>query len=148
MQIRRQLIDVEQRHGAADGLLGAAERIAVERREQARNIERRRGRHRQRQAAGTGNEVGEQSFDSVSVWPGSSGLTVRRAKIWVAGCTCNAYCRSSAKPPGPLTVDRDGAGADAGRADWHAQAPRFLASSVMVFEACDSSSGPSASSAT
>ena len=40
MQIDRQLIGVEQRQRAADDLLGAAERIAVERLQQARHVER------------------------------------------------------------------------------------------------------------
>ena len=40
MQIDRQLIGVEQRQRPADDLLGAAERIAIERLQQACNVER------------------------------------------------------------------------------------------------------------
>jgi hypothetical protein len=50
MQIDRKLVGIEQRHRPAHDLLGAAERIAVERCKQARNVERGRWRHRQREA--------------------------------------------------------------------------------------------------
>ncbi len=54
-----ELADIEQRQRAAGDLLRAAIRIAVERRQQARRIERRRGADRNRHAAGAGHEIGE-----------------------------------------------------------------------------------------
>ena len=60
MRRRRELVDIEQRQRAAGDLLGAAERIAVERRQQRRRVERGRQADRQRDAAGARHEVGEQ----------------------------------------------------------------------------------------
>ena len=55
-----EIVDIEQRQRAAGDLLGAAERIAVERREQRRRVERGRQPDRDRHAAGSRHEVGEQ----------------------------------------------------------------------------------------
>ena len=52
--------DIEQRQSAARDLLRTAVRIAIERRQQARRIERRRGADRDRDAAGAGNEIGKK----------------------------------------------------------------------------------------
>ena len=59
MRLRGEFADIEQRQRAARDLLRAAERIAIERGEQARRIERRRGADRNRDAAGAGNEIGK-----------------------------------------------------------------------------------------
>ena len=56
----RELVDIEQRQRAAGDLLGAAERIAVERLQQRRGIERGRETDRERDAAGARHEIGEQ----------------------------------------------------------------------------------------
>ena len=59
MRLTGQLVDIEHGHGAAGDLLGAAERITVERIEQRRRIERGGDRDRQRDAPGAGHEIGE-----------------------------------------------------------------------------------------
>ena len=56
----RKLVDIEQRQRAAGDLLGAAERIAVERLEQRRGVERGRGPDRERHRAGARHQIGEQ----------------------------------------------------------------------------------------
>ena len=53
------ILHIQHGHGHAGGLLGAGERIAVERIEQARGIERGRDRDRERHASGAGREVGK-----------------------------------------------------------------------------------------
>ena len=60
LRLARELVDVEQRQRAAGGLLGAAERIAVERLQQRRDVERGRGTDRELHAAGARHEIGEQ----------------------------------------------------------------------------------------
>ena len=60
MRLRRQLVDIEQRQRAAGDLLGTAERIAVERLEQRRRVERGRGTDRERNRAGARHQIGEQ----------------------------------------------------------------------------------------
>ena len=57
--LRGELVDVEQRHRPAGDLLGAAERIAVERVQQRGGIERGRDADRQADAAGARHEIGE-----------------------------------------------------------------------------------------
>ena len=78
------------------------------------------------------------------LWPGSSGFTVRRARICVAGCTVSGYWRASVKPSGPLTatatMPEPTPVAETGRVT----APRFLASSVMVLSPPSTLNGPSA----
>ena len=59
MRSAGELADIKQRQRAARDLLRAAIRIAVERRQQARRIERRRGADRDRHRAGAGHEIGE-----------------------------------------------------------------------------------------
>ena len=55
-----EIVDIEQRQRAAGDLLGAPERITVERGQQRRRVERGRQADRDRHAAGSGHEVGEQ----------------------------------------------------------------------------------------
>src|SRR5262249_18383349 len=57
--VERELVDVEQRQCPAHDLLGAAERVAVERREQRCHVKRSGGCYRQRDLAGPWNQVGE-----------------------------------------------------------------------------------------
>ena len=60
MRLARKLVDIEQRQRAAGDLLGAAERIAVERLQQRRGVERGRRPDRERDRAGARHEIGEQ----------------------------------------------------------------------------------------
>jgi len=60
MLFARELVDVEQRQRAARGLFRAAVRIAVERLQQRRDVERGRGPNRELHAAGPGHQIGEQ----------------------------------------------------------------------------------------
>ncbi len=126
----RELVDVEQRHRAAGDLFGAAERIAVERLEQRRRIERGRDadRHRNRSPC-SAPDPANRSLESVKLSPLAIGRTVRRVITCVAGFTFIAKLRSLTKPPGPATrtltvagpapvaVERHG---HRGRAAWHA----------------------------
>ena len=59
MRARREVVDIEQRHRAAGDLLGAAVRIAVQRLQDGRGIERGREADRDRCAAGSGHEIRE-----------------------------------------------------------------------------------------
>ncbi len=59
MDLRRQLVGIEERHGAAHDLLGAAERIAVECGEQRCHVERGRRGDRQRELAAPRHQIGE-----------------------------------------------------------------------------------------
>ena len=60
LRLARELVDIEQRQRAARDLLGAAERIAVERLQQRRDVERGRGTDRELHAAGARHQIGEQ----------------------------------------------------------------------------------------
>ena len=60
MGLARELIDVEQRHGAAGDLFRTTERIAIERRQERCGVERRREADRERNAAGSRHQVREQ----------------------------------------------------------------------------------------
>ena len=74
LRVDRHLVDVEERQRAAHDLLRAAERIAVERGEQARHVERRGRRHRQRDASRAGHEIGEHVVAERDALPGPERL--------------------------------------------------------------------------
>ena len=57
---RGELVDIEERHGARHGLLGAAVRIAVERLQQGRDVDRHERRDRDADRAGRRQELREQ----------------------------------------------------------------------------------------
>ena len=59
MRAGREFVDIEQRHRAAGDLLRTSVRIAVERFQDGRGIERRGKACRQRNAAGARHEIGE-----------------------------------------------------------------------------------------
>ena len=59
MRARRQIVDIEQRHRAAGDLLRAAMRIAVQRLQDGRGVERRGQADRHRDGAGALHEIGE-----------------------------------------------------------------------------------------
>ena len=85
MRLARQLVDVKQRQRAAGDLFRAAERIAVERLQQRRRIERGRGPTESATLPVPGTRSANRSLDSVRLSPRAIGLTVRRARICVAG---------------------------------------------------------------
>ena len=73
MRAGREVVDIEQRHRAAGDLLGTAVRIAIQRLQNGRRIERGGQADRQRHAAGAGHQVGEH---------------VRRQRQALAFCQC------------------------------------------------------------
>ena len=77
------------------------------------------------------------------LWPGSSGLTVRRARICVAGLTESGYSRASVKPSGPLTVSATNPVPTPVADTGSVTAPRFLASRVSVWSPPSTLNGPS-----
>jgi hypothetical protein len=86
----RKIVDIQQRQRATGDLLGASERIAIERRQQRRRIERGRDADRQGDASAPGTRSANRSFERRRLSPLASGLTVRRARICVAGRTASA----------------------------------------------------------
>ena len=110
-----EVVDVQQRQRAAGDLLGASERIAVERRQQRRGIERGREPDRDRHAARSGHEIGEQVVRQRDALAPGDGLHRTAREDLRRGLDrqrVGAFEREAARP---ADAHGDVADADAGR---------------------------------
>ena len=115
---RRQLIGVEQRHGAADRLFGAAIGVTVERLQDRRGVERAERRSRDRDRSGARDEVGDQIVGDRLAGAGRQRMD--RAAIDVGSARRDAERKSLGRGQaraGDLEVE--GRGSDAGGGDRH-----------------------------
>ncbi len=90
MRFAREIVDIEQRQRAAGDLLGAAERIAVERLSSAAASSAVETPTETATLPVPGTRSANRSFDSVRLSPLAIGRTVRRARICVAGFAASA----------------------------------------------------------